>query len=136
MPAKQREKSPVEDISFIPPKHKQFTYTDEITFITLPLINTILPQIANPEVDPVPETAVGIAYTNQQQAISSLDSIDISRISAKRSSSKNGASLKPYKKEELSRIARSIGIKPGKLGKPDLANLIIKELDRLRSERK
>jgi hypothetical protein len=139
MPPKSKSSTPSskKKFTFVPPIKKGLKLlsdkSNKIKEIVLPGIVSSIPKIDNFKPDPVTETAVVMPYTREQITLSSIDGIDISRISGKRSGGKNsGNNL--YKVEKLRLIARHFGINGNKMNKEDLANAILKKFKQLRSE--
>jgi hypothetical protein len=133
MTSKSREKSPrhTTKYTFIPPKLKVNKINlDTISVVFLPGINTKVNKIKNSRPKPVPEVAVGIAYTHQQSVIRYIDKVELNRVSEKRSGGTN-----IYSAIELKTIAKNIGLEDPPSHKKDLAPLVRKRVVQSRSER-
>jgi len=103
--------------------------------IELPVITTTISSIANKKPQLLSEKCVTLVFTREQQTISSINFIDINRISEKRSSSqKNKSSQANYTVNELRNFARNIGITNVNLmKKKDLALIIKNKVEQLKS---
>lgn len=139
MTEKNKSKSPKirDKFTFEAPSAKKDVHYDltSLHSISLPGINTILPQRSNPPLHIVSEKAVGIVYTKQQQTVLNIDNVDPSMISGNRANKKNPPGTAILNSAQLRAFAKSIGINPQNKRKKQLADEVLAELERIKSHK-
>lgn len=131
MSSESKEKTP--HISFQPPQKNSPTYNlGEIHNISFPGIRTTLSKLPNTKPNIVPLKAVDASSEHQQYVDYAMNNVNPSLISGKKSHPKSPVPY--YVAKQLKSIATNLGLDPGKTKKAELAEIVLKRVNELRTE--